>query len=88
MGFASVFDPPIIVGKFNPTFSQKIRSQEFDILNKDIMKINFQENIITITKSGKIWIDNSDKKTAQKIFNTIMAIALLFDIPYSNNKII
>ena len=81
MGFASVFDPPIIVGKFNPTFSQKIRSQEFDILNKDIITLNFQENVITITKGGKIWIDNDDKKTAQKIFNTIMAIALLFDIP-------
>ena len=81
VGFVSVFDPPIIIGKFNPTFSQKIRSQEFDILNKDIVTINFQENIITIAKSGKMWIDNNDKKTAQKIFNTIMAIALLFDIP-------
>ena len=81
IGFASVFDPPIIIGKFNPTFSQKIRSQEFDILNKDIITINFQENIITITKSGKIWIDNNDKKTTQKIFNTIMSVALLFDIP-------
>ena len=81
MGFASVFDPPIVIGKFNTSFSQKIRSQEFDILNKDIITLNFQENVITITKGGKIWIDNDDKKTAQKIFNTIMAIALLFDIP-------
>ena len=80
-GFLTVFDPPIIIGNLNFTLSQKIRSEEFSILNKNSIKINFQKNVITITKNGKIWIDNPDKKTSQKIFNTIMAVTLLFDIP-------
>ena len=79
-GFATVFDPPISIDEFKPTLSQKIRSDEFNILNKNYIKKRIQKNIIIITKGGKIWIDNDDKKIVEKIFNTIMAIALLFGI--------
>ena len=79
-GLAAVFDPPISIGIFDLTLSQKIRSQEFNILNENIVVKKFHNNVITITKGGKIWIDNNDKKTVKKIFNMMMAIALLFDI--------
>ena len=79
-GLAAVFDPPISIGIFDLTLSQKIRSQEFNILNENAVVKKFHNNVITITKGGKIWIDNNDKKTVKKIFNIMMAIALLFDI--------
>ena len=80
-GFVTFFDPPIIIGKFNPTITQKINREERNILSKNEITKKFQDYVITITKGGMIGIENKNKDLAEKIFNTIMAVALVFDVP-------
>ena len=80
-GFATFFDPPIIIGKFNPTITQKINREEHTILSKNEIIKKFQDDVIIITKGGMMGIENKNKDLAEKIFNTIMAVALVFDVP-------
>ena len=80
-GFITFFDPPIIIGEFNPTFIQKINREEHTILSKNEITKKFLDDVIIITKGGMIGIENDDKDLAKKIFNTIMSVALVFDVP-------
>ena len=80
-GFATFFDPPIIIGKFNPTITQNINREEHTILSKNEIIKKFQDDVIIITKGGMMGIENKNKDLAEKIFNTIMAVALVFDVP-------
>ena len=80
-GFATFFDPPIIIGEFNPTITQKINREERTMLSKNEIVKKFQDDAIIITKGGMIGIENKNKDLAEKIFNTIMAVALIFNVP-------
>ena len=80
-GFITFFDPPIIIGEFKPTLIQKINREEHTILSKNEITKKFLDDVIIITKGGMIGIENDDKDLAKKIFNTIMSVALIFDVP-------
>ena len=80
-GFITFFDPPIIIGEFKPTLIQKINREEHTILSKNEITKKFLDEVIIITKGGMIGIENDDKDLAKKIFNTIMSVALIFDVP-------
>lgn len=80
-GLGTYFYPPILVGDFKPTMSQKIKQEEYQMLNENIIMTNFQNNVLVVTKGGLIGLENIDRELTEKIFNTIMAVSVTFNVP-------
>ncbi len=80
-GLGTFFYPPLLIGEFNPTIEEKIKEKEYELLGENVIRTNFNDVGLVVTKGGLIGIENKNLELAEKIFNTIMATAVLFGVP-------
>lgn len=80
-GLGTFFYPPLLIGEFNPTTEEKIQEKEYEMLGENVIRTNFNDIGLVVTKGGLIGIENKNLELSEKIFNTIMATAALFGIP-------
>ena len=79
-GYGTYFYPPILIGDLQPTLSDKIYDRKYDSLKEIIIDTEFAGYTLIISKGGLIGIETRDEDLAERILNTIMAIALILGV--------
>jgi hypothetical protein len=79
--FCTFFYPPIWIGELpQKTFKEKVHSS-FRIPVK-AFDTKYKERVLVVNKNGLIAIGEEDHSKASRMLNEIMAIGLLFDLPF------
>ena len=79
-GLLTSFFPPVLIGKLASMMEDRIL-QNYSELKKNISLTKINNIPVVVLKGGLLGVETSDLSMAEKIFNTIMATALVCGVP-------